>query len=58
MPLGKECGLVSQTAAGNRAYLGAYLQGNFQNADSWRCFFLDYGGKIKGIQDRLSSGNR
>ena len=31
---------------------------NFENAYSQRCIFLDFGGKIKGIQDRLLSGNR
>ena len=29
----------------------------FENAYSRRCIFLDFGGKIKGIQDRLLSGN-
>ena len=32
--------------------------GNFENAYFRRCIFLDFGGKIKGIQDRLLSGNR
>ena len=31
--------------------------GNFENAYSQRCIFLDFGGKIKGIQDRVLSGN-
>ena len=32
--------------------------GNFENAYSRRGIFLDFGGKIKGIQDRLLSGDR
>ena len=32
--------------------------GNFENAYSWRCILIDFVGKIKGIQDRLFSGNR
>ena len=32
--------------------------GNFENVYSWRCNFLDFGDKIKGIQDRLLSGNK
>ena len=31
---------------------------NFENVYSWRCNFLDFGGKIKSIQDRLFSGNK
>ena len=31
--------------------------GNFKNVYSQRCIFLDFGDKIKGIQDRLLSGN-
>ena len=31
--------------------------GNFENVYSQRCIFLDFGDKIKGIQDRLLSGN-
>ena len=32
--------------------------GNFDNTYSRRCIFLDFGGKIKGIQGRLLSGNK
>ena len=31
--------------------------GNYENVYSQRCIFLDFGDKIKGIQDRLLSGN-
>ena len=41
-----------------RGVWGHAPPGNFENAYSRRCIFLDSGGKIKGIQDRLLSGNR
>ena len=41
-----------------RGVLGHAPPGNFENAFSRRCIFLDFGGKIKGIQDILLSGNR
>ena len=41
-----------------RGVLGHASPGNVENAYSQRCIFLDFGGKIKGIQDRLLSGNR
>ena len=41
-----------------RGVRGHAPPGNFENAYSRRCIFLDFGGKIKGIQDRLLSGNR
>ena len=40
-----------------RGVRGHFPPGNFENAYSRRCIFLDLGGKIKGIQDRLLSGN-
>ena len=40
-----------------RGVRGHAPPGNFENVDSWRCIFLDFGGKIKGIQNRLLSGN-
>ena len=41
-----------------RGVRGHAPPGNFENAYSRRCIFLDFGGKIKGIQDRRLSGNR
>ena len=41
-----------------RGVLGHAPLGNFEHAYSRRCIFLDFGGKIKGIQDKLLSGNR
>ena len=34
-----------------RGLRGHAPPGNFENAYSRRCIFLDFGGKIKGIQD-------
>ena len=42
----------------SRGVRGHAPPGNFENAYSRRCIFLDFAGKIKGVQDRRLSGNR
>ena len=55
--LGRRPTLACLWHAISRGVRGHAPPGNFENAYSRRCIFLDFGGKIKGIQDRLLSGN-
>ena len=55
--LGRRPTLAYLWHAISRGVRGHAPPGNFENAYSRRCIFLDFGGKIKGIQDRLLSGN-
>ena len=52
------CILFAQYCRGSGDMPPPPSMGNFGNAYSRRCIFLDFGGKIKGIQGRLSLGNR